>query len=38
MKRFVEALLRNRAIIVALLVVYTIAGVLAFRRLPVEAY
>ncbi len=38
MKRLVEALLRNRAIIVALLVVYTIAGVVAFRRLPIEAY
>ncbi len=38
MKRFVDALLRNRAIIIALLVVYTIAGILAFRRLPVEAY
>src|SRR3984893_1342604 len=38
MKRFVDALLRNRAIIVGLLVVYAIAGVLAYRRLPVEAY
>src|ERR1700747_1179423 len=38
MKRFVAALLANRGIIVGLLVVYIIAGVLAFRRLPVEAY
>jgi len=38
MKRFVEALLRNRAIIIGLLVVYIVAGVLAFRRLPIEAY
>jgi cobalt-zinc-cadmium resistance protein CzcA len=38
MRRFVDALLRNRAIIIGLLVVYAIAGVLAYRRLPVEAY
>ena len=38
MKPFVDALLRNRAIIIGLLVVYAIAGVLAYRRLPVEAY
>jgi heavy metal efflux system protein len=38
MKRIIEALLRNRGIIIGLLVVYTIAGVLAYRHLPVEAY
>src|SRR5580700_3707889 len=38
MKRFVDALLRNRAIIIGLLIVYAIAGILAYRRLPVEAY
>jgi cobalt-zinc-cadmium resistance protein CzcA len=38
MKRVVAALLNNRAIIIGLLVVYIIAGVLAFRHLPVEAY
>src|SRR5690242_19111716 len=38
MKRFVVALLNNRAIIIGLLIVYIVAGVLAFRRLPVEAY
>lgn len=38
MKRFVVALLNNRAIIIGLLIVYIIAGILAFGRLPVEAY
>jgi cobalt-zinc-cadmium resistance protein CzcA len=38
MKRLIEALLNNRAIIIALVVVYVIAGALAFKHLPVEAY
>src|SRR6516165_563575 len=38
MKRIIEALLRNRSIIIGLLVVYTVAGILAYRHLPVEAY
>ncbi|MBV9009326.1 MAG: efflux RND transporter permease subunit [Verrucomicrobia bacterium] len=38
MKRAVAALLNNRAIVSGLLVVYTVAGVLAFKRLPIEAY
>lgn len=38
MKRAIDSLIKNRAIIVSLLVVYTIAGVMAFQRLPIEAY
>jgi cobalt-zinc-cadmium resistance protein CzcA len=38
MSRFVVVLLNNRAIVIGLVVVYVIAGVLAFKHLPVEAY
>ncbi len=38
MKLVVEAIINNRAIVVGLLVVYAIAGVIAFRQLPIEAY
>jgi cobalt-zinc-cadmium resistance protein CzcA len=38
MKRLVQALLDNRALIAGLLVAYAVAGYLAFRHLPIEAY
>ena len=38
MKRFVQTLLDNRALVAGLLVAYAVAGYLAFRSLPIEAY
>lgn len=38
MKAFIQAVVRHRMIVVGLLIGYTLAGVLAFQRLPVEAY
>ncbi len=38
MKRFVQTLLDNRALVAGLLAAYTVAGYLAFRHLPIEAY
>src|SRR3974390_2889119 len=38
MERMTDYVLRHRAVIMALLVVFVVAGVNAFRHLPVEAY
>ncbi len=38
MKKFIATLLDNRAIICALLLAYTAAGVMSFKHLPIEAY
>jgi cobalt-zinc-cadmium resistance protein CzcA len=38
MKRFVQALLENRALVIGLLAAYLVAGYAAIRRLPIEAY
>ncbi len=38
MKKFIATLLENRAIICALLLAYTAAGVMSFKHLPIEAY
>ncbi|MBV8201199.1 MAG: efflux RND transporter permease subunit, partial [Acidobacteria bacterium] len=38
LRRFTAQALRSRVVIVALLVVFVIGGIAAFRHLPVEAY
>jgi cobalt-zinc-cadmium resistance protein CzcA len=38
LERFTAQALRSRVVIVALLVVFVIGGIVAFRQLPVEAY
>ena len=38
MKRLVQMLLDNRALVAGLLVAYAVAGYLAFQHLPIEAY
>ena len=38
MKAFIVSLLRGRAVIVGLITAYVIAGVMALRHLPIEAY
>jgi heavy metal efflux system protein len=38
MERMTDYVLRHRAVMLALLAVFVVAGIAAFRRLPVEAY
>jgi heavy metal efflux system protein len=38
MRNVIRALVQNRVVVVGLLFAYALAGVFAFRRLPVEAY